>query len=178
MSHPQHDPTQPNYHVGQPPQPPRHQPPPPQVQHIVQTQPGTDSSKKFLNLSLTALISIIATILLVCCIGPILLCAFTPILGAVVGDPPVTQPPPTATITSCKIDDSGGVATIGIRVTNNGTEDEGYTVRLIVKDATGAKVGDGSEYVSSVPAGSSAVEDATVFLDAKGGKTCSVSSVD
>ena len=49
-------------------------PPLPMPVHMQVQQPVTDKSKRFLNLSTSALVLVITTILLVCCIGPVALC--------------------------------------------------------------------------------------------------------
>lgn len=141
------------------------------------TKPGTDSSKRFLNLSMGALVSIIAGILLVCCVGPIVFCFASPFLAGV-SDGLKTDP--TVTITGCDIDDRGTLETakISYRVTNNNsTGDDSYMIKFVVKDGSGARVGDGSDWVLSLSGGQSANGDTTVYLDTKGGTTCSVTGV-
>lgn len=155
--------------------PPPYMGPPPPMQHVHQTT-GTDNSRKFLNLSGGALIAVITGILLVCCVGPIVFCFASPFLAAI-GDAAKTDP--TVTITSCTVSDTKVLPSAKIRFTvkNNGTSDEGFMVKFEVHDANGSRVGDGTEYVSSVGAGQTATEEATVYLDAPGGNKCSVVDV-
>lgn len=147
-------------------------PPQPQYQHVVTQAPVTDKSKRFLNLSGGALMAIISGILLVCCIGPVALCVFTPILGAFTTSNKVD---PQVEITSCTF--LGSNATVAIRVTNPGTTTESWTVKVEVRDAAGDKIGEGSKYVSSIPAGKTATERTIVQLRAEGGDSCHVTGV-
>lgn len=155
--------------------PPYMGPPPPPVQHVHQTT-GTDTTRKFLNLSGGALIAVITGILLVCCVGPIVLCFASPFLGAI-SDAGKTDP--TVAITSCEISDSKILPSAKIRftVTNNGATSESFLVKFEVHDAAGSRVGDGSEYVTSIGAGQTASEEATIFTDAPGGSKCTVVDV-
>lgn len=160
---------------NQPPYPPP--PPPQQYQHHVQVQqPVTDKSKRFLNLSTGALIGVITGILLVCCVGPIALCFFSPFLAAV---SEAGKTKPDVEITSCRIEKSDVLSTakVGLRVTNKGKSTESYVVKVEIRDSSGARVGSSSEFVSSLAPGSSATEEATVFLDGSGGTTCHVVDV-
>lgn len=154
---------------------PAYGPPPPQYRHEVR-QPGTDGSKRFLNLSLGALVAIIAGILLVCCVGPIILCFLTPALSGVTDG---LKEDPTVTITSCKITDGDVLpkAEISFTVKNNGSISDNYLIKFAVKDASGSRVGDGSDWVFDLGGGQSANGDTVVYLDTKGGKTCSVAEV-
>jgi hypothetical protein len=135
-----------------------------------------DGSKKFLNLSVGALFAVITGIILVCCVGPIALCFLSPVLS---GFSDGVTPDPTVEITSCKISDGDLLPTaeISYKVTNNGTSGEGFIAKFEVKDSGGSRVGDGIDYVSTIAGGSTASESTTVYLDAKGGQTCSLVSI-
>lgn len=166
------DPTQPGFQVGRPPQVAY---PPPQQIHL--QQPVTDKSKRFLNLSGGALLAVITGILIVCCVGPIVLCFASPFLD---GFSKGLQPAPTVLITSCNVADTEYVrsATMHLKVTNNGTTAADYTVHLVVKDANGVQVGSDDKHISTIQPNAAAVSSETIFLDAPGGQTCSVAGVD
>lgn len=132
--------------------------------------PPADNSRKFLNLSGGALLVTIAGVLLVCCIGPVALCLATPILGAFLPD--VTKDP-TTTITRCQIG-ADSTANVAFTIKNNSSIEESFTVRVEVRDSSGARVGSGYDYVTSVAAGSSANGVADVVLDSPGGATCHI----
>lgn len=168
-SGPPYQPGPPQHH----PQHPQYPPPPQPYMHIKQSG---DNSKKFLNMSAGVLLTVIAGVILVCCIGPFALCFFGGFIGAVDG---ASTPDPTVEITSCKISDSDLLATaeISYKVTNNGTSSEGFLAKFEVKDSSGSRVGDGTDYVSTVAGGATVSESTTVYLDAKGGKTCSLISI-
>jgi len=138
-------------------------------------RPAPDHSKRFLNLSAGALIAVVTGILLVCCIGPIALCLFSPILASITD---VAKTKPDVAITSCAVESGGtSLARVGLRVTNKGSSTESYSVKVEVRDSTGARVGNGFAYVSSVAPGGSANDEALVYLDATGGSTCHVVEV-
>jgi hypothetical protein len=136
-------------------------------------QPPPDSSKRFLNLSAGALIAVVTGILLVCCVGPIALCFFSPFLA---GLSEGTKTKPDAAITACRIESGGSPAsaTVGLRVTNKGASTESYLVKVEIRDGSGARVGNGSELVSSLAPGSSATEETVVFLGSGEGATCHI----
>lgn len=153
------------------PQPPHNGQPPYGPPQQVHTTTGTDKSKKFLNLSAGALISVITGVVLVCCVGPIAFCFLSPFFAAI-GDAAKTEP--TVAITACEPSGSSSLKMAKIRFTvkNNGETSESFLVKFEVRDASGNRVGDGSEYVSSVGAGQTASEETTIFLDSSGATTC------
>ena len=153
-------------HIGAPPQ--GH----PQQMHVQFQQPVTDGSKRFLNMSTSALVIVLTVILLVCCIGPIALC----MLGGVLDG---FKSKPTVTVTSCEIDNAGILrsAKVGLRATNTSSTTASYSIKLAVQDSSGARVGDGWEYVSDVAGGETVTETATIILDSPGGRRCVVTDV-
>jgi hypothetical protein len=123
----------------------------------------------------TALIVAVVVVILFCCIGPIVLCAFGAFGTVVDGTVPKAQ----VTLTSCVIDDDGFFtgATIGYQIKSVRSSPVDATVRFVVKDASGAQVGTGDDRVEALAGGATANRTAHVALDAKGGKTCGVVSV-
>lgn len=153
-------------------------PPPPPPRQIHVQQPVTDQSKRFLNLSAGALIAVITGLVLLCCIGPIAFCFFSPVIAEIGDLDRGNKAAPELSITSCSIDNSSpGSATVGLRLTNKGKTTESYQVKVEIRDSSGARVGSGSEYVSSLAPGSSATEEAFIVLSGSGGKTCHVTGV-
>jgi hypothetical protein len=133
-------------------------------------QPVPDKSRRFLNLSTGALVGVITAILLACCVGPIAFCFMSPFLAAI-GD--AATPEPTIQVTSCSVDT--GSARVGYRLTNNSASSASFVVSVEIRDASGARVGNGSDYVSTISAGGSANEEALVIVTSSGGVTCHVS---
>lgn len=129
----------------------------------------TDSSRRFLNMSAGALLAIASGLLLVCCVGPIAFCFLSGTVGMF---GVVSKPEPQVELTSCDIGEN--TAKVGLRVTNPSDSTESFTVVVQVRDASGARVGEGSAYVSSVRGGQSASDTATVVLEVAGGVTCHV----
>lgn len=161
----------------QPGQNPQYPPPAPQQPYHVQLQqPVTDQSKRFLNLSVGALIAIISGLLLVCCVGPIAFCFLSPVLGGMLE---ATKVKPDVEITSCRMDAERSLpaATVGLRITNKGKSTESYVIKVEVRDAAGSRLGDGSEFVASLAPGSSATEETVVYLSGGVGSTCHVVDV-
>lgn len=152
-------------------------PGPQQVHHQVSMQqPVTDNSKRFLNMSGGVLAAVIALILIVCCIGPIALCFFGGFLGAI-GE--ASTPDATATIVGCKVDDTNQflqTTEVTVRVTNPASTKQFVSVRVELRNAAGSKVGDATAFVT-VSANSSAEETTTLFQDAPGGTTCTITDV-
>lgn len=147
--------------------------PPPAQHHVQIQQPVVDKSRRFLNLSGGALLAITSGLLLVCCVGPVALCMFTPIFGAFLS---ANKVDPQVEVTSCTF--AGSHAMVGLRVTNPGTSTESWTVKVEVRDVAGDRVGDGSAYMGSIPGGKTASETTIVRLRAEGGKTCHVTGVE
>ena len=87
------------------------------------------------------------------------------------------EPDPAAAVTSCVIDDAARTARIGVTATNKTRRTASYRVRVVVEDANGIRVGDGSVYVSGIAAGQTAAGTGTAFLDVPGGKTCAIGEV-
>jgi hypothetical protein len=123
-------------------------------------------------MSAGVLMAVVAAVVLCCCIGPVAAYFLSDVLDEVL-------PKPEVTITSCKIDD-GGIftgATIGYLIKNTRSSSADYTVRFVVKDASGTQVGAGTDEVTALAAGATASKTVDVDLDAAGGKTCEVVDV-
>lgn len=146
--------------------------PPPYAQHVHQTKP-TDKSRRFLNMTGGVLAAVITGVVLLCCVLPLGVC----FLG---GFAELLQPLPTAHVTSCKVDDSGFFqgAEIGYTINNNESGSASYVIEFVVKDAAGAQVGHATDYVNDLAGKTSANRVAHASLDAKGGKTCHLLSIE
>lgn len=81
-------------------------------------------------------------------------------------------PAPSIEITACAIDDSAGRARVSYSVHNLGKRTRSYTIDFDALDSTGARVGTGFGIVSSVPAGGTVRDEATIVLDARGATRC------
>lgn len=175
-----------HYHAGQPPYgqqppgPPYGQPvsPPPYYPPQVVHAPAPDKSKKFLNMSGGMLMVVGAVVLVVCCLGPLGFCLFGGALGSI-GD--ATKPKADVTLTGCQIDDASEYlrsAKITYTIRNTGKSEGDYLIKFVVTNAAGSQVGDGSAWAFNLAGGASKTATETVYLDAAGGKTCRVSSVE
>jgi len=153
------------------------QQPPPQHYNVQIQQPKVDGSKRFLNLSMGALIAVITGIILVCCVGPVALCMFGGVLD---GFNQATKTQAQVTITSCSIDDKDEflkTAKIAYTVKNPGKGSQDYTIKFQILDAAGSQVGKTTAYAWDLDSESTVSDTETVYLDAAGGTKCRVSEV-
>jgi len=123
------------------------------------------------------LTAVIIAVVVVCCVGPIAVCAFGGVFSRVFQAAAGGEP--TAEITSCTIDQGTvlGSARIEYKVTNNGSVAKSYVVQLEVTDASGARVGSISGHVPTVSPGATANAHVLVILDRPGGKECKIADV-
>lgn len=168
-------PPQPRMEPLSPPYPPPYPPSIGQPPAGFPAPPPIDKSKRFLNLSTGALVAVITAILLLCCVGPVVLCFFGGFVGAI-GE--ATKKAPTATISGCMVHSDPYLPTADITYTvkNNNATDEVYWVGFVVTNSSGSQVGKGSDIVD-IGGGQSVVKTATVYLDAPGGQTCAISDI-
>ncbi|MFG2110526.1 FxLYD domain-containing protein [Micromonospora chersina] len=115
---------------------------------------------------------VIAGVVLLCCVGPLALCAFGGVLSAAESDP-------TVTITKCDVKDGGLLRNADVEYTikNNTRSSSSYSIRFDVLDSSGTKVGDGTDYISDVGGGQTARGGTMLILDAPGGVKCEVGEV-
>jgi hypothetical protein len=107
-------------------------------------------------------------------IVPAVILTITGAAGSLIQD---LEPDPAATVTSCVIDDETRTARIGVTATNKTRRTASYRVQVVVKDANGVRVGDGSVWISDIAAGQTAAGTGMAVLDVPGGKTCAVGEV-
>ena len=124
------------------------------------------------------LTAVIVAIVVVCCIGPIAVCAFGGVFNRVF-QTAAAGGAPTTEITSCTIDQGTvlGSARIEYKITNHGSAAKSYVVELEVTNSSGAKVGSISDYVPTVNPGATVSADVLVILERPGGKDCKISDV-
>lgn len=112
---------------------------------------------------------IVAGVLSVCCVLPGVVLLATGVFDAAMSEPP------SAEVVACRVD--GRSAEVEWAVTNHGSVDRRFTVRVVVKDSEGRQVGERTRWSVAVDAGA-AVRDSTWLIlevDAGGGETCHVS---
>ena len=139
--------------------------------------PPPPAKKKYLGMTGGVLTAVIIAVVLVCCVGPIAVCAlggvFNRVFQTAAGGAPTTE------ITSCTIDQGTvlGSARIEYKITNHGSAAKSYVVELEVTNSSGAKVGSISDYVPTVNPGATASADVLVILERPGGKDCKIASI-
>jgi len=139
--------------------------------------PAPPAKKKYLGMTGGVLTAVIVAIVVVCCVGPIAVCAFGGVFNRVFQTAAGGQP--TTEITTCTIDQGTilGSARIDYKVTNNGSVAKSYVVQLEVTDASGARVGSISGHVPTVSPGATASAHVLVILERPGGKNCKITEV-
>lgn len=114
------------------------------------------------------------TTVVVCCVSPVVFCAFSGVFDRITE----VDDDPTVIITDCEILNNEFLSTAQIRFTieQDGFSARSYTVRIEVHDENGRPVGGGSDYVPRLEPGrrESGLVLATLTDQ---GKTCHVAKV-